>query len=277
MSVPSDFKPNNTGPMQTRLKVMSWNLWWQFGPWQARAAAIEATIKASEPDLIGLQEVWGEVEDNFAKNIATKLGYHCYYTKCMTMNRVGFGNAVLSRWPILESDSLQLHGEAETGELRMVSYAKIDGPRGEVPFFNTHLNWRYEQSHIRQQQVENVAEFVKAKTAAKMPPVICGDFNAEPDSEEVRRFKGLTTSAAEGLVFHDAWAVAGAGEGHTWSNENEFASAEFEPDRRIDYIFAGHPKARGRGQVTDIRLIGDAPVEGVWPSDHFGLLAKLRY
>ncbi len=71
--------------------------------------------------------------------------------------------------------------------------------------------------------------------------------------------------------------MAGSGAGLTWDNRNPFVAAEFEPDRRIDYIFAGHPKARGRGHMTDVEIIGDAPVEGVWPSDHFGVMAKLRY
>ncbi len=37
-----DFKPNLSGPIETSLKVLSWNIWWQFGPWQSRAPAIEA-------------------------------------------------------------------------------------------------------------------------------------------------------------------------------------------------------------------------------------------
>lgn len=270
-------KPSNSGPIETRVSVMSWNIWWQFGPWQERAPAIEATIKAADPDLIALQEVWGDDAENFAKTLAEKLGYHYYYAHCMTMNSVGFGNAILSRWPILSAEATTLSGEAETGELRKVLSTKIDGPRGEIGFFCTHLNWRYEQSHIRQVQVQDVAEFVKHNMAGKMPPILCGDFNAEPMSEEIRRVTGLSKAAAEGLVFHDAWLVAGEGKGFTWSNENPFAVAEFEPDRRIDYIFSGHPKARGRGQVSDIKIIGNTPVDGTWPSDHFGLLAQIRY
>ena len=277
MTTPDGFEPNNSGPIETRLNVMSWNLWWQFGPWRARAPAIEATIKAASPDLVALQEVWGDAAENYAQKLAEYLGYHYFSADCMTMNGVGFGNAILSRWPLLETDSITLSGTAETGETRNALYAKIDGPRGHIDFFCTHLNWRYEQSHIRQVQVREVAGFVKSKATGKMPPLLCGDFNAEPMSAEIRMLTGLTTAAVDGLVFHDAWIVAGKGAGMTWDNVNPFVAAEFEPDRRIDYIFAGHPKARGRGHVTEIEIIGNAPRGGVWPSDHFGLLAKLRY
>ena len=268
---------DNHSPIETRLKVMSWNIWWQFGPWKARAPAIEASIKAANPDLIALQEVWGDDAENHAKQIAEKLGYHYFYEQCMTMNRVGFGNAILSRWPIKATKAIQLSGFEETGELRKTLYTQIDGPRGDIHFFCTHLNWRYEQSHIRQIQVKEVADFVKANASGKMPPILCGDFNAEPMSDEIRALVGLTTSATEGMSFHDAWVAAGSGDGYTWSNENPFAAAEFEPNRRIDYIFSGHPKARGRGHVTEIEVTGNTPVEGIWASDHLALLAEIRY
>jgi len=277
MNTPEGFTPNNSGPIETRVRVMSWNIWWQFGPWQQRAPLIEASIKAADPDLIALQEVWGDTAENHAKILAEKLGYHYFHARCMTMNGTGFGNAILSRWPIAEHKEITLSGQAETGETRNALYARIDGPRGVIPFFCTHLNWRYEQSHIRQQQVRDVAAFVADNPGDKMPPLLCGDFNAEPMSEEIRALTGLTTAATPGLVFHDAWVAAGKGDGMTWSSENAFAAAEFEPDRRIDYILAGHPKARGRGHVTKIEIIGNCATNGIWPSDHFGLMAKIRY
>lgn len=277
MTKPEGSTPDNSGPLETRVKVLSWNLWWQFGPWEQRAPAIEATLEAANADVIALQEVWGDAGENHAKILAEKLGYSYFHAACSTMNGVGFGNAILSRWPIAETKVVTLSGKPETGESRNALFARIDGPRGPFDLFCTHLNWRYEQSHIRQEQVREVAEFVKANTAGKMPPILCGDFNAEHMSEEIRMLTGLTSAAAEGLTFHDAWNIAGKGPGLTWDNRNAFVAAEFEPDRRIDYIFAGHPKARGRGHVTDVEIIGNAPVNSVWPSDHFGLMAKIRY
>ena len=62
----------------------------------------------------------------------------------------------------------------------------------------------------------------------------------------------------------------------TWDNRNGFAAADFEPDRRIDYVFVGYPRDHGRGQTVHAELIGTEPVAGVWPSDHFGVAADLR-
>ncbi len=89
---------------------------------------------------------------------------------------------------------------------------------------------------------------------------------------------GLTTCPVEGMVFHDAWKVAGQGSsGMTWDNANPYAKVDFEPDRRIDYILVGRPQARGAGHVVDCRVAGNEPVDGVWPSDHHAVLGDIRY
>ena len=267
-----------TPAIETRLRVVSWNLWWQFGPWQDRAPAIVQTLRDLDADVIGLQEVWGEDEQNFAALLAEQLGYHHHYAPGAIINGVRMGNAILSRWPILKTDTIQLRSDGKNEEMRIAIFAQVDGPRGKIPVFCTHLNWQMPQSHIRQMQVQDLAKFVKANKGWKFPPVICGDFNADPVSEEIRMMTGQTTAAVPGLVFHDAWAfVHGAKVGNTWDNVNPFVAKEFEPDRRIDYIFTGWPRPDGAGHITDCRIVGNAPVNDIWPSDHFALLAELRY
>ena len=110
------------------------------------------------------------------------------------------------------------------------------------------------------------------------PPLLCGDMNAAPDSDEIRMLTGRATTPEAKLVFHDAWEVAGGGAPEmTWTNTNPYAQLDLEPDRRIDYVLAGWPKANGAGHITSCRVVGDAPVDGVVPSDHLGVLAELRY
>lgn len=264
--------------METRLKVLTWNIWWQFGPWQQRRKAISATLAELDADIIALQEVWSDKDTNLAAELGKELGYSHVFAPSMHRKNIGFGNAILSRWPIKEHDEVMLSGAKETGERRLVLYAQIDGPRGPVPVFCTHLNWKYQHSHIRQRQVADLARFIDGKIPMSYPPVLCGDFNAEPDSEEMRMLKGLSTCPVEDLFFHDAWNTAGGGgPGNTWENTNPYAVVEFEPDRRIDYILTGAPGARGAGHVVNCRVTGNKPVEDIWPSDHHGVLAELRY
>ncbi len=267
--------------LDTRLRVLSWNLWWRFGPWEARRPAIAATLARLDADVVCLQEVWDDGDVNFAEELATSLGLHHTYGSRVDLHAVSFGNAVLSRWPIVDQEVLPLPAPPDADELRTCVRADIEGPRGPLQVYSTHLNWRFDQSHVRQDQVRAIAAFVARSRAGGdhvLPPLLCGDMNAAPDSDEIRMLTGRMTTPEPKLVFHDAWEVAGVGsDGMTWSNQNPYARLDLEPDRRIDYVLAGWPKAGGAGHVTSCTVECGEPVDSVVPSDHLGVLAELRY
>ncbi len=270
--------PQNVGIIESRVRIMTWNIWWRFGPWEQRVPAILQCIADIDPDVIALQEVWGDDTTNFAEKVADRLGYQHVFASSMNMQGFKFGNALLSRWPIISDDFAMLFGEEETGEGRLVLFAEVDGPRGHIPVFCTHLNWKFEHSNIRQHQVTDLTRFVDKKRPFTYSPIVCGDFNSEPSSDEIRMLTGLTSCPVEDLVFHDAWSVAGGDAGGiTWDNRNPYAISEFEPDRRLDYIFVGWPGSGGAGHIVDCRLAGNKPIDGVWPSDHYAVVAELRY
>jgi len=171
----------------------------------------------------------------------------------------------------------ELPAPVELEELRNVIRAEVEGPRGALEIFTTHLNWRFDQSDVRQEQVRTLARFVAESERRVVPPIVAGDLNAVPDSEEIRMLTGRTAVPVPRLVFHDAWEAAGNVEpGFTWSNANPYARLDLEPDRRIDYVFVGWPRRGGAGHVLSCRMIG-GPVDGVYPSDHLGVMADLRY
>lgn len=260
------------------LTVLSWNLWWRFGPWEERLPAIIDTIRRLDPDLAGLQEVWVADGTSSAHRIADALGYHVSVEHRLVLDGVGFGNAVLSRWPITGTQTAPLSADqVDRDEERLVLAADVEAPAGPLQLFSTHLNWRHDHGAARQQQVREVCALVASKRPRSYPAIVCGDFNAEPDSDEIRMMTGKAAVPSPGTVFVDTWAATNpAGEGSTWSNANPFAAEAFEHDRRIDYVFAGWRRPDGRGQPLRCRVVGDQPVGGVWPSDHFGVLAELR-
>ena len=195
------------GAIETRVRVLTWNIWWRYGPWERRRAAIAATLAGLDADVIALQEVWGDETTNLAAELAMELGYHHVFKSGMEREGIGFGNALLSRWPIAQSDSTMLHGQQETGEGRLALFAEIDGPRGRVPVFCTHLNWKYQHGHIRQRQVADLARFVDRMRPWTFPPIVCGDFNADPGAEEIRMLTGLAAGPVDGVWPSDHHAV----------------------------------------------------------------------
>jgi endonuclease/exonuclease/phosphatase family metal-dependent hydrolase len=264
--------------IETRLRVATWNVWWRFGPWEERQPAIAETLRRLDADVIALQEVWETTGgDGQAASLAGALGYHHVFALGFDAGEALFGNAVLSRWPIAASEACCLPSTRTTEEFRNALRVDVDGPRGPFEVYTTHLNWRYDESHVRQAQVRALCEFVAESNERTYPPILCGDFNAEPDSDELRMLTGRAAVPVRKLVFIDAWDVGGNGSGYTWCNDNPFAARDLEADRRIDYVLVGWRKARGAGHVVDARVAAIDPVDGVYPSDHYAVVAELRY
>ncbi|MFA5885891.1 MAG: endonuclease/exonuclease/phosphatase family protein [Acidimicrobiia bacterium] len=263
------------------IRIATWNLWWHFGPWAERQGAIVETMRAVDADVWCIQEVFrGRDGGDQALDLAAALGgYHVAHESRFPLEHFdeSIGNAVLSRHPITGSAVRPLAAPDGLDELRLVVRADIETPAGPIEVFCTHLNFRLDQSHIRQEQVRELCAFVEETTQRRtFPPVVCGDFNADPDSDEIRMLTGAAAVPVPKLVFVDAWRAGGSGSGTTWDNRNAFAAADFEPDRRIDYVLVGYPRDAGRGQTVHAELVGAEPVGGVWPSDHFGVTADLR-
>ncbi|MGH7297869.1 MAG: endonuclease/exonuclease/phosphatase family protein [Polyangiaceae bacterium] len=261
--------------------VATLNIWNRFGPWDDRLRAIRAGMKALAPDLVGLQEVLrlapGEGDGlDQAAVLAADAGYHVAYGRAH--DERWYGNAVLSRWPIARTATFELP-RCGTDERRSLLFADVDAPFGRVPFFVTHLNWKFDDGHVRAAQVREIVMAIRSLATADMfPAVLVGDFNAEPEADEIRYLHGLTSlGGSRRVYFQDAFALAGDGSpGFTFSKRNPFAAPLGEPDRRIDYVFVRGRDERHRGDHVEARVCFDAAVDGTFPSDHFGVIAKLR-
>lgn len=265
------------------ISVLTLNLWHDSGPWPARQERIREWLDALDPDLIGFQEALrGESLDQ-VETLLEGRGYHVDYVRASSFWRddssLSFGNAIASRWPIRERHELVLPDRGD-GETRAALTALIDAPVGDLSFTTTHLNWKLHQGDTRCAQVLALAEQVlRVRPKGGFPPIVAGDFNAEPDSDEIRFMRGAHAIGGRSVYFNDAFRVAGdadQGAGHTWSNRNPYARTAFEPDKRIDYVFTGYPKRDGVGVLERCRVVCDDEKDGVWPTDHFGVYAELR-
>lgn len=274
------------------LRVLTLNCWNISAPFEARLSLIRAGIQSLKPDLIGLQEiVVMSTSFDQGHEILDGLGYHRVFGPafrwsdldpllpfdCEQEQTNAFGNLVASRWPIRRSEVRALPS-IESGEARSILATTIDAPFGPLAFAATHLNWKLHHGYIRERQVVAVADFIEEWAAGSaFPPILVGDLNAEPDATEIRFLCGLTSLSGRSIYFQDAWRVAGhGGPGLTWDNANPYAAAQYETSRRIDYILVGEADRSGRGRIESARVVMNEPVDGVFPSDHFGVLAEIR-
>ena len=118
-----------------------------------------------------------------------------------------------------------------------------------------------------------------------LPTIVAGDLNAAPDAASIRFLTGRQSLCGQSVCYHDAWSVAGGGDGHTWTETNPNALSGMKQiigqknyDKRYDYVLVGswdaHPK--GRAQIKSAELVLNRPVDGIWPSDHFGVMVDLE-
>jgi endonuclease/exonuclease/phosphatase family metal-dependent hydrolase len=266
------------GPMiETTCRVVTWNVWGRYGDWSARLDGIIAELERSRPDIVCLEEAWSTPEQQQVDLVGQALGLpHRFAFGDWPQEGWVSGAAVCSRWPIGTWERRPLHGDADSAGTAV--YAQIDGPRGVIQLFVVMLNYPLHASGVRQQQVRELAEFVSGVASRRHPVIVCGDFNAGPDSDEVRMLTGRSLPPAPGMVFYDAWEIAGdGGPGFTWSNRNPLAATALFPDRRFDYVLSAWPRRGGAGHPTGCELLGVRPPGEAQLSDHYGVAADLRY
>lgn len=305
------------------LRVLTLNIWNRSGPWDARLPLIQQGLVAEAADIVGLQEVLcmqgplGQVSqldvlhDGLANladmtNRSTMDGSttggsttdgstivqypHRAYAPAWTIDSgSGFtmGNAILSRFPIVETQQTLLPNPIGH-ETRSLLYALCETPHGLQPVFVTHLDWQFELSHARCEQVsfivDQMADWLTPARAAGqdlLPAILLGDFNAEPDSDEIRFLRGkhalpsFRSGKLRGCYFNDVVDFCHGDAGPTFARDNVFAVREREPDRRIDYIFTAAPDRFGRGLPMSARRCFTKASAGIHPSDHYGVICEL--
>jgi endonuclease/exonuclease/phosphatase family metal-dependent hydrolase len=263
------------------MRVMTWNLWWQHGPWRDRARAIEAVVRAEAPDVLLAQEVWGEHGTSAAHALATALGYeHVAITDNTIGGRkqAGIHNAIVSRWPLRDVVSHPLPRRDGSPGPRRALAAVVQSPYGAWPVVSTHLDHRFDESAVRQAQAEAVLRVVadvRGNPDRDPPVLVGGDFNAIPDSDEIRMLTGRRAAPIRNLVLSDCWEHVGDGPGHTWRSDNPYQAASAWPNRRLDYVFVSWPRPKPFGNPVRAWLAGGDAVDGVHGSDHCAVVVDL--
>ena len=253
---------------------MTWNLWWRFGDWQRRYESIIQVLQSSAPDIVGLQEVWATSTANQAQLLAETLGMHVawcpspapeHFQRRLGDRSVVVGNAILSRWPITRMSTCVLPaGAGDAGRTALLALTATPGWARPVLDHATHLD----RTALRSDQVRALAQFVVDESPEGANPLLSGDFNAEPDSDEIRLLGGhKTPPAVPGLVLLDAGRYADReANGWTWDRRNPAVLATGEPDARIDYVFLGYRgNSESAPRVRSAALAGNEPIDGVWP------------
>lgn len=218
-----------SGKEPVRLKVMTYNL--RFGE-LASLEGLASFIASNEPDLVALQELdWMTQRDRAPhqhnKDFITELGFRTgmfpLYGKTISYAGGLYGIGILTRKPYINVEKLMLPKAKNVTEYRALLLATIElNDTDTIVFASTHLD--YKTADARKDQVKVITD--KLETA-KYPVLLGGDFNANPDSEEIEtEFK--------------YWASLSNADPTIPSNK---------PKNKIDYLF-GYPQQSWKMRST---------------------------
>lgn len=244
--------PTRAGSGAT-LKVATFNIWHDRGDWSLRGPMVAETLRRIDADVIGLQEVLEDAATglpNQARTLAQALGgYDVRFSSTDAADAPRrYGNAIVSRRPILASDTVALE---PLDDFRTAVRTVIDVDGQPVEVVNTHLHHTGEGAAIRARQTRHLLEWLGEPAG---PRVIMGDFNATLDDAGL---EPLTSRLVSALPAGAAPTTLNPADGHA--------------PRVIDHIFVG-PGAR----VLSAAVSGDAGFSPRLPSDHFAVFAEIQ-
>ena len=267
------------------IRVMTFNVQGAQHPnegpnrWEQRAALNLRTIEQAAPDLLGLQEVQREnlatyrahlrgyahvVGNNYGDTPPTE--WTSIFWREARFALVAAGEFWLSRTPNQPSADwgvpypmgatwVHLRDRTTEAELLALNTHFEDGPDGE-------------QSRVEGSRL--IVQRVTALQAGRLPAIVMGDFNCNPDSAAARIFGEAG--------FTDSYLATGNRDGEA-STYHGFAGSAYDPTRwgvsywRIDWILT-----RDGGQrlvPLSCAIVRDA-APPAYPSDHYPVVADFR-
>lgn len=210
--------------------------------------AIARVISENNPDVVALNEVNRARPNNGFVDTLFFLSHRLGLPFVFGGNSPDgqYGNALLSRYPILEWDNT--HYAVNTTEVRGLLRVVVQAPGGPIAFYATHLDHIGSPDNARRPQLsEALAVWGGAERS-----VLLGDLNAEPARPELQPLYDS--------VYTDALAATGNTDVFTFWDETP------RPGRRIDYIFLTPDLRPERTWVVEDRASDHLPVlVEIWP------------
>ncbi|WP_165452214.1 endonuclease/exonuclease/phosphatase family protein [Paenibacillus thalictri] len=208
-------------------------------------------IKKSNAEIVGLQEVdnnWSARSEflDEAKKLSELLGMEYAFIANLEQTAGNgqseprqYGTAVLSKYPIKDSRRHPLPKIEDSSEPRGLLEATIDVGGTDITVFNTHM------SIIAGERVVQIKELAGIAGKKSGPVVFMGDFNAKPNTFEMRPLMRNYNEAFRG--------------------KNALTAPTSKPASQIDFILFNN----------DFELLSSEVLQTI-ASDHLPVTAQLR-
>ena len=205
-------------------------------------------IRTADASLVALNELdsCNRRHANYQlQDLAGELGdWSFQFASAFPFANGAYGNGVLSRDKVISRYKVHLP-KSDGSEPRSIAVVETD----RCVFASVHLDYVGENS--QRDQVAALNDWFKSVYGgAKKPVILCGDFNAEPESEAIRLMK----------------------EGWTQLSGTDFTYSTKTPRKCIDYIFAYKAAAPVEVVSSEVLTTGTETL-----SDHFPVKVVVKF
>lgn len=255
------------------MKIVTYNIWNNDANYNKRIELLISLLKDEEIDVLALQEVR---DDSVVQRIENECKFDYSYWKEYFDCKEGL--AILSRYPIISSwtnwdDTEDVHN---SGVMSVI--LNIDGLK--IGVTNVHLD--YKKSYNR--EIEIVKAVKKIEELESEYNLILGDFNTYPNSIIHNYLAGqqsIFEHSTNWIDLADSYAIKYENKAEVtldfYNNPRWDTEYTLEVPGRFDWIMLKNPYPMKSPKLNDFRLIGYERIDGITPSDHYGVLSCIEF
>ncbi len=249
-------KPEVKPPAEIKgpiVKVMSYNIHIGNPPSKAYSVkdlpAIANVINLHKSDFVALSEVdkfttrSGKTVDQAAE-LGRLTGMNYFFTKAMDHDGGEYGDAVLSRLPILDSKRFVLSTTSSSFEPRSLALILVEKEGKRFYFGSTHFDHTNEEDN-RLLQAREVVNIIKN---LEYPVILAGDWNSLPTSNAIKILTEVLTPTCLG--------------------DCPYTFPQIYADKTLDYIMYS---PANKFKAHNLKIINET-----YASDHLPLTADIE-
>jgi endonuclease/exonuclease/phosphatase family metal-dependent hydrolase len=236
--------------------------------WENRKDWMMGQVNFYEPDIFGVQEA---MPNQMRYMDSTMTAYNYVGVGRDDGKDEGEYSAIFydkNKFKIITSSTFWLSQSPDQVSIgwdavnnRVCTYALFEEVKSKAQFwvFNTHFD--HVGKEARMNSVKLIMEKIKSLNDKNHPVVLMGDFNLEPETENIQMIK---------LDMNDSREVS---EVEPFGPEGTFNGFQFEQpvSRRIDYIFVSKTNI----EVKKYAVLSDSK-DLKYPSDHLPVYVKIK-
>ena len=211
--------------------------------------AVAKTIKEENADIVGLNEVYNDINhlvtNEQVKYLTSKLGYNYYFFgQSITIKEtIGYGNAIISKYPLTnfvvhKIEDPIIKDEDAFYESRSIIECDLLVNNEVIKIFVTHLGLAKSE---QKNGIRKIIELLKNEKT-----ILMGDFNMQEDNDNI--------ISLSNYIDNSSYLIEGKKE--TYPSNN--------PNMKIDYIFTKNLKVKDSKVVKKI------------VSDHFPIINTIE-